>query len=321
MDRKNNFDFIRLLAATMVMYSHSFALSGHLEPGFAGNSLGGYGVWIFFSISGFLITGSYMRQNSIIKFMKARLLRIIPALVPLILLTVFLLGPILTTFELSDYFSHKLTWVYLKNIFPWKIYYRLPGVMDDHAINGSLWTLPAELKCYVAVGLLGLLGLLKYRWMGILLGVCGLLSMIYYSNFAASAIKITQMMFVAGAAYYFVWENIPRNRWMALGASVIWIVSVSYDHSGFVGPISFIFATYVILYLGFCKPLKLWNLTKWGDISYGVYIYAMPVQNVISYYHGWHMNPYLNFMYTMLIVFPLAWLSWHFVENKALKLK
>lgn len=173
--KQNNFDFLRFLAATLVIVSHSFPLTGFREIAVLHNTLGGHGVFIFFLISGFLITRSYLASNNVFLFFKARLLRIFPALIVVILLTIFVLGPAVTSIPLDQYFANKSTYQMLNNILLHSISYKLPGVFEQnpykYSVNGSLWTLKYEFTFYIFVAVLGVLTILKRKEIIILLFV------------------------------------------------------------------------------------------------------------------------------------------------------
>jgi peptidoglycan/LPS O-acetylase OafA/YrhL len=113
----NNLTALRWLAALMVLYGHAFVFLGQHEPLFLGMMpLGPLGVWIFFSISGYLIMQSWTHDPHLLRFLAKRALRIFPALIVCILLSILLLGPGLTTLDLGAYFKSPITWSYLDNI-------------------------------------------------------------------------------------------------------------------------------------------------------------------------------------------------------------
>lgn len=165
--KKNNFDILRLIAAVMVIYSHSYALCGKTElgPPFYQQSYGGLGVAIFLIISGFLVTLSWSRSENLKVFLKARFLRIFPALIFVIFATTFIMGPLVTSLPVSQYFKNPETYQYLKNITLFDIRYNLPGIFTDNiykgAVNGSLWSLEYEFTFYLILAFLGISGLLK----------------------------------------------------------------------------------------------------------------------------------------------------------------
>lgn len=135
-------------------------------------SLANIGVGIFFVISGYLITKSWERGPQAFNYLKKRALRIFPGLIVVVFLTVFLLGPFVTTLSLNNYFSNPQTWSYLLTILIFPLYYggsyfALPGVFENNpfpnVVNGSLWFLPHMLLLYIVVLALGLAGLIKKR--------------------------------------------------------------------------------------------------------------------------------------------------------------
>lgn len=163
----NNFDAIRIVAATMVLVSHHFALTGQLEPSFLGvHSYGGLAVAIFFIISGYLVAASWQRDPNLWRFTLRRFLCIWLALTAVLILTAYGLGAWVTALPLKEYLTHGATANYLRGLWL-NIHYVLPGVFEHNpyplGVNGSLWTIPLEVRCYIVLGLAGFIGLLKYR--------------------------------------------------------------------------------------------------------------------------------------------------------------
>jgi len=150
--RDNNFNLVRLFGAVLVIYGHSYALTGHTSPGFAATAVATIGVKIFFSISGYLVSLSWLSDPHLARFFSRRLLRICPALIILIVATAFIVGPIVTQSGLADYFEDPSVYAYLWNVTLYISYY-LPGVFEHNvyagAVNGSLWSLPAEFAMYI----------------------------------------------------------------------------------------------------------------------------------------------------------------------------
>lgn len=156
--KNNNFNLLRLIAAFAVLISHSYPLAtgdGNAETlkKLIGITLGHISVDIFFITSGFLITASLLRSKSITDYILARLLRIYPALIASTILTAFILGPLVTSIKLPDYFSYAtFTYIIKNSLLIFGVQFELPGVFINvpwkNAVNGSLWTLPYELKMY-----------------------------------------------------------------------------------------------------------------------------------------------------------------------------
>lgn len=155
--RTNNFDALRLLAATVVVYGHAFPLTKTAQVVILGNSVESLAVKVFFVISGYLISESWLRDPQINRFLIRRALRIFPALIVVVLLSVLVLGPLATTLSIAGYFGNISVLMYLKNIFLYPVYY-LPGVFQSNpypiAVNGSLWSLPVEFSMYLLTPLL-----------------------------------------------------------------------------------------------------------------------------------------------------------------------
>ncbi len=169
--RKDNFLLIRLVAATLVIYGHGFALAalGSGQRDFFTQYLGyrysgDVAVAVFFLISGFLVAGSLERSKSIVRFALARAMRLFPGLWVCVLVCALVMGPLITVQSQADYWSSPQTWTYVwSNASLAEIQWLLPGVFEGNryspAVNGSLWTLPIEGSMYLYMGLLGLLGI------------------------------------------------------------------------------------------------------------------------------------------------------------------
>ena len=145
--RKNNLDVIRFLAATFVLFSHAYPITtgNNASEPFAiwskgQMTFGELAVSIFFIISGFLITQSFDRSKDPIYYFKARVLRIFPALIFCVLLSILIVGPIFTEFTIKDYFKDPNTIEYLRTITLYFIQYDLPGVFQHNIMaNCHKW--------------------------------------------------------------------------------------------------------------------------------------------------------------------------------------
>ena len=167
--QENNFDILRLVAAWLVLFSHSYGLYYgstdwfHQTLGYEQAS--SIGLNIFFTISGYLVTASYINQPRFTSFMLKRILRIVPGLFVVLALSALIMGPLVTTLPLSTYFTETATYKYIRGALVFTIKYFLPGVFADlpfpAAVNGSLWTLKIEARCYLLIGILGAFSLLN----------------------------------------------------------------------------------------------------------------------------------------------------------------
>ncbi len=335
--RDNHFTLIRLLASYAVLFTHSFALStGHAGQDpvtqaihvWWGQGLGTVAVVTFFVISGFLVGSSYIHRNNLFAFAEARFLRIFPALFFSIMFCAFVVGPWVTILSLGDYLYHSDTWSFVwHNITLFDgIHFRLPGVFLDNpwpgGVNGSLWTLPIELYMYCMVMFMGVLGILKHRTtfnvvtMLLCLGLFALQQ--GWINVDIVLVKHAGlvMAYIAGVFFYVNRELIPLNMAML----TLTIAALFLLHGTMAWPVVQVFGfAYIVLFVSLYSGVKLPNIDQWGDYSYGLYIYAFPVQQLLVKYIT--TSPIELFLYSTLITIPLAILSWKYIEKPALKLK
>lgn len=330
--RSNNFDFLRLLAAALVIFSHAYAVAndrGASEPLIVYThgkmAFGTLAVDLFFIMSGFLITASFVRSKSHAIFWKARILRIFPGLVAAVIFTAFVLGPIVTSLPVRDYLLGSGPYRYLGTVSLWW-QPSLPGVFEKNplpAVNGSLWTLVPELWCYLTVAAMGSVRLLRKWVIGI---VC--VAILTSSWFAPHAYEHVRgpwqtylyflRMFSFGVLFYLFRDRIPLDGRYAAVAAVGLVVS------NYVGLLDVAFTplcAYLVFYLAYSPRLKLNDFARRGDFSYGTYIYAFPVQQAVTHFFGGRMEPWLNFAISLPIVMVLAFASWHIVESRCIRLK
>jgi peptidoglycan/LPS O-acetylase OafA/YrhL len=327
---QNNMNAIRLTAAGMVLFGHSFAFHGMREPHvFPWAPLGPVGVYIFFIISGYLVSESWDRDPNLLRFFQRRLLRIIPGLAVCILFTIFVLGPLLTTLSLTDYFTHEYTWGYLKNIALY-IVYQLPGVFENNkvpnAINGSIWSLPVEFLMYVVVAILGFMH--GNRWLFLAMAVASAITcllwanvtkeVIVFYNFDVKYIFICGIYFWVGACFY----KFKLLRFVTLSIGMLALLALLFlePYARQLTWAAWILLPIAVLTCGFSFSPILGKLTSSGDYSYGVYIYAFPVQQAVVYL--WPQLSISNYIiFCSFITLILAITSWHLVESRALAFK
>jgi peptidoglycan/LPS O-acetylase OafA/YrhL len=330
--RENNLDALRLIGAFLVLYSHSFILAGYKQPGppFYQSTYGGLGVQIFFVISGFLITQSYLRSNDPIRFLEGRFLRIFPALICVIVISTFLLGPLMTTLPLKEYFSSSQTYSYLRMISLYDVRYNLPGVFITnsypYAVNGSIWTLEYEFSLYLLVLFLGMVGFLRNKLFVLSLFLIALVlnylgigktTSIFTLN-VYYAIQFT-VYFGFGMVTYLYRDSIPLKWGVSLLA--ISMLILSSFKQGFTDTLFVIILGYLVLFIGYSRKIRLTWLTRFGDFSYGIYIWAFPIQQTVVSLYGGKMNPWFLILLSTSITIILGALSWHLVEKRMLKLK
>jgi len=332
--RDNNFNLMRMLAALAVLLSHSFPLAlgpRAVEPFQAslGMTLGTLAVGIFFTISGYLVTASLVSRPSLADFALARARRIYPGLWVAIALTVFVLGAGFTTLDLDDYLSHPRTWFYvLKNgTLLFGFVDRLPGVFADlpypGVVNGSLWTLPIEVRLYVALAAVQA-ALLWWRRRRpgapigpvlVALAASCVVTVAWQCAESSSALRFSAMFFV-GAVLQLYRHRIPFSV-PGLAAGVALLAVGSIDTGLFA--LAFVSAgAYVVLCLAYLPGGWLRRYNRLGDYSYGLYIYAFPVQQlVVLAMPG--IGVAALFAASAAGTLVLAVLSWHLVESPVLR--
>ena len=310
---------LRLAAAGAVVVDHAFLLTGHPTPvllAWTGRELhlGGLAVLVFFVLSGYLVTSSWLAEPDLARFLRKRVLRIFPGLATVLLLSVLLLGPAVTQLPLAEYLSSGQTWSYLRGVLLAPIPLHLPGVFLDNPgtdyVNGSLWTLPLELIAYCLLGAAGLLGLVRRRWPLPALAAVLLVATQLVPVLSQSGLGDPLLFFALGASAR-VFPP-PMGTTLAAGASGLLSVSVLLG-TYTLGALAL---TYLILFLGTrtCGPLA--HAGRWGDPSYGIYIYGYPVQQALVG-AGW-TSVWSMAATSVVLVVPLGYLSWHLVEKRAM---
>jgi peptidoglycan/LPS O-acetylase OafA/YrhL len=337
----NNFDFIRWLAATMVVFSHEYAIVGgaggeplaQLTGGFA--TFGTLGVDIFFVVSGLLVTRSLIERKAIGFFVASRALRIVPALVVVLALSAWVLGPILTDLPLRAYFLSHDAWTYVaRNVTFVDFQWGLPGVFLANplreAVNGPLWTLQPEVQMYGSLLLLGVIawggGPRLSRHRAVFVGT-GMLAAIawgwaIHGDLAGRGLEPSTLARLApyfglGSLLYLARRAVPITP-LSVGAA--WGVVVASRGTSLFAPAFAVAVALTTVWLAYSNlgALKRWG--RFGDFSYGLYIYAFPVQQtLIALFPSWHRLE--HFVATYAATLLCAVLSWRLVEAPSLSLK
>ncbi|NMM77919.1 hypothetical protein B2J88_36305 [Rhodococcus sp. SRB_17] len=335
--RLNNFDLLRLLAALLVLFSHQYALNGMREPTLLNvHTIGGLGVLMFFSISGFLVAQSWSADPNVMRFAAKRWLRIWPGLAVALALFAFVLGPAMSQLPLREYFFHPMVRDYyvknlrfeMRDILP----FRFEGNALPTAINGSLWTISLELKCYVALGILGIAGLLRIRWF--LLAIT-LAAVYVYSVLEPRGDRLVELMgwsleqrfllefglfFFAGSTFHAL--RLHEREWSAIFVLVAcWVFAVGAFALGRPLLSLWLVVPVTVLIVGNASTPYLRRIGRFGDVSYGMYIYAFPVQQTLIWGFKESFSWWTVLGLTLVTTYVLALASWHFVEKWALNFK
>jgi peptidoglycan/LPS O-acetylase OafA/YrhL len=249
-----------------------------------------------------------------------------------VLLCVLVVGPMVTTLSLRDYFSSSETLLYLRNLWL-KTRFPLPGVFEGHpiaqSVNGPLWTIPLEVGCYAALALAGTLGAVRSRWAAPAIFVAMMSVLQWRYNVPAGRIVPEWsfglqygMVFALGSSFA-VWSDLWHTR---ISKTVILWTAFCYTlHLCAPNPLA---GQAVILLIGGIAVLlgqAAWpvfrSAGRWGDMSYGLYIYAFPVQQLGVFWGARQWGFGTALALSLTITFALAVLSWHVVEKPALKFK
>jgi peptidoglycan/LPS O-acetylase OafA/YrhL len=338
MDRRaNNFDALRLLAAWLVLFSHCYPIVGatRQDPfasAFGIDTLGGIGLTIFFTLSGYLVTSSFQRAQSLGDFLWRRIRRIYPALVACVLICAFLLGPLVTALSRDQYFSHALFSQYLWTLTAWDIRFALPGVFESlpvrSTVNGSLWSLPYEIACYLGVIAVGVLpGPHKWKACAVTAALLTLfvlrptsppfpaLDQYAGTNFYTN--KLT-LQFAIG-----VWAavSVRSRRFDSVAAGVAFVallISLAMPHSA----ARIALFTIALPIVALATGLHASRLPKWpphlGDWSYGLFLWGFPVQQLIMHSGYASALGFPGFIFvSTFISLAMAASSWFIVERRA----
>lgn len=332
---QNAFGALRLFFASSVIISHAAEImdgSNKREPIFmifGTTTAGALAVIGFFLISGYLITGSYIGSRSAISYLAKRVARIYPGFLVAFWFSILIVAPIggaaispdVVTIckRLFDSLALQLPWV--------------PEAFQGTAVpplNGSMWTISYEFRCYLIVMIMGMLGVLRSRkvvatltLMGLgltcvfMVSLMGAIPNPYGSNIAyyilgepARDIRLITA-FLAGALFYLYRNNIEFNIIGTIVAVFGLIISLYWERSAIAG--SIVFGGYLVFATA--------NNARWAfsvgsknDISYGVYLYAWPITKILERWYP-DMHPVVVALFTFIIVIPFGWASWLIVEK------
>jgi peptidoglycan/LPS O-acetylase OafA/YrhL len=336
--RNNNFTLLRLSAAMTVLFAHSVAVLG-LPPerefffNRLGFSLGEMGLDMLFVTSGFLVTASLISRQDLIAYLWARILRVYPGMWVMLVLTVFILAPALTTLPLADYFASPKTWDYFRKCATLigGVRYSLPGVFETVPLrgefNGSLWTMPVEVRMYLYLAAIWVaLAVVPALRLGVMrfilpLSAGALLVIMLGGRLTGGAVNganIRVFMFLYGSSLYLWRDRIPMSPALLVGL-LAGLALASFDKTVFFVVYAASLAP-LVLHLAYVPGGRIRSFNDWGDYSYGVYIYAFPIQQTLA-----HLFPAMSLGAMMassaLVSIAVAVVSWKLIEERALAMK
>ncbi len=330
---KNNFDLARLIAAMMVLITHGFELVGDLknEPLYKltnGNlRFSTIGLYVFFFTSGYLVSNSFFRTKRLGEFIWKRFLRIYPGLLAVVLLTTFVVGPFLTHNVLKDYFLTSATYQYLFTASGIYIRHILPGLFVgfqhfDHGVNGSLWSIGLEIKLYITLIILGLIYKKRLRNIfyfflpaALIFAFFVEIDFTHLQNYFDALHARLFIIFLIGNISFLHYQKIRLNILLLAAIALAWVCTLLYYHP-LVVLTEPLFFSYLTLYCCYTKK----TIALKMDISYGIYIYAFLITQILIEIFG-RISPPELIAWIFICIIPVSILSWIFIEKKALDQK
>lgn len=336
--RDNNLNLLRMVAAVAVLVTHSFALcagSRAAEPFLKtlGMTLGDIAVDVFFVASGLLVTASLVNGRGLLAFACARVLRIYPALVVMLLIVVAIVGPAMTVLDGAQYVRDPKTAAYfLRNatLF-FGINYQLPGLWLHNpypaAVNGSLWTMPYEVRAYACLAAAWVIacclpggarrGLTGIAVVAVIVFGLAVLGQQAGSLHPPHWVRL-YFMFATGALLFLLAQRVVLSRSIAVLLLLALAGLVGLGHTQLFGALYLVSVAYITLCAAYLPGGWIRQYNRLGDYSFGVYIYAFPVQQtVIALWPG--IGPWQTIAASLAITLAFAAASWHGVERPALR--
>jgi peptidoglycan/LPS O-acetylase OafA/YrhL len=331
--RENNFDFLRVLLATLVVFEHSYhALNPDWDPLIAATShqkyLGQLAVMGFFAISGLLVTASWERSAGAVDYFRKRALRIYPGFIVCWLVCILVVAPI-SGMTWSAYRQCVRPAWWLVKIVLLRGFGDVPAFPGNplHVLNAVLWTIPQEFGCYILVAVVGVAGLLRRpRALAAFAVVAYVVGVFPGSALGVSDAFLEQInvrgqaaAFVVGAAFYVWRDHIPFRRSWALACAAALVIAAR------VPPLLELIVpacgSYLLFWAAYDPAIRLHHFGRRADLSYGIYLYGWPIQQLLVQHFAASLTPWRMFAVALPLTCVAALVSWTFVERPCLRWK
>ncbi len=332
-NKNNNFGFLRLLLATLVIVAHSAEILDQnrsreiLTNIFGTITFGEFAIDGFFLISGYLILKSYLSSTTIKSYFLKRVLRIYPGFIVASLFCIFVLLPLsgeiklIIDIPLREWFSTIFRMLTLK----------APQVSNSQysALNGAMWSIWLEFVCYLCIPILYVTKFNKpktYAILAVMMMLIFLFTQVSGKNIWLPYVRLdlhhtSRLMFafLIGGLFYLHRDKLVWNRTLTTICALLLLISLNFSYSAEIGLMTF--GAYLLFNFALNYKNKfLCSIGAKVDISYGVYLYAWPVQiYVIKYFL--QVKLYVLMLVTLMVASVLGYLSWTFVEKPFIQLK
>lgn len=328
-EKNNSFNEVRIVLALIVFFSHLSALTNDSRFWmFELYANASFAVKGFFAISGYLVTKSYLNSHGVVDFFEKRIRRIYPAYIGALVLCL-VIGLSMSTLNSLEFIESTQTLKYLlANLFFLNFFQpTLPRVFEGNhiqAMNGSLWTIKVEVMLYLCLPLIAFLFHKFSRWLAFAAIFSFSLLWVYYFNHISDLIireEIARQFpgqlsyFICGALIAFEPKLQHKLKFVALVSGAAFLFT---DHEVFRMIVEPIFYSAIVLFIGQMVVLN-WNFGKYGDISYGVYLYHFPIIQGLIQIQLFEFNLLLGAFVSLLLTISLSLFSWHFLEKPFLK--
>jgi peptidoglycan/LPS O-acetylase OafA/YrhL len=324
----NNFELLRLIASISVIYYHGFFLFS--KEGFVDfisqnlkyDDLGPLAVKFFFFISGLCVCNSLLEGNNVRTYLVSRFFRIMPAYFFVLVFCGFFIGPIVTSLKFDEYFTNFDTYDYVLSNLLFITKFSLPGVFDNNpfpsGINGSLWTIAYEVGAYLGLLSLFMIGIHRYKWISLLTFILIMMDLTQGFKFIFSwrvvdpSIDYLIASFAFGSILAVFKKEVDINFNVVIGILLLYFLLFKSRQAELI----FYALIFLLLLLISIQPWFL-KLRPTNDLSFGIYLWGFPIQQLIIYFFP-EINLYFYLLISILLSIFVAFLSWFFVEKKAI---